>query len=196
MIDIPKTLRSEVKRLRPKHSEEYLLEMYQKPHNHFLFGRDHHLRVDVTTTIAKNTVVVHGLKSGADLSCGSGHIIKNITLDEIYLGDFAPGYELVGPIEETVSQIPEVDIFICSETLEHLDDPFSVLVDIRKKSKSIILSTPIDAFGDPNPEHYWSWSRAGVEWLMAEAGWKIDSFTMLDTTTFGAMYKFGIWSFL
>ena len=186
----------EIIRVRERHSEEYLHEMYVVPHNHSRFGRDHHLRVEIATMIGKNISKLCDFKTGADLSCGNGHILKSMDLEKIYLGDFAPGYEMCGPIEKTIDLIPNVDIFICSETLEHLDNPLEVLSKIRDKSKSLVLSTPIDAHGDPNPEHYWVWSRNGVEWIMSEAGWKMDSFTLLDTTVFGAIYKFGIWSCL
>ena len=88
------------------------------------------------------------------------------------LGDFAPGYELTGMIEETVHRVAHVNLFICCETIEHLDDPDAVLKQIRDRADALVLSTPIGETTPENPEHYWGWDQDGVRELLAGAGWE------------------------
>lgn len=182
-----------IKRLRPKWSDEELAKIYSKPHDHFRFGRGHDMRVKVTIEILKDMSKLINAKTGGDLSCGNGAILNSIKLQEKYLGDYAPKYEFEGPLEKTILEMPNVDIYVCSETLEHLDDPNHALKLIRQKSKSLVLSTPIEQWEDTNTEHYWAYDREGVEELLKNSGWKPNVFLFLDTQVFGEPYKYGIW---
>jgi hypothetical protein len=176
-------------RLRPAHDVHTLTKLYAKPHNHTQW-LDHQVRVAVTAQFAH--VLADRPDSAADLSCGDGTILNSIPAGAKYFGDFAPGYDLAGPIEDTIGQIPTVDLFICCETLEHVDDPDMVLKLVRGKARTLVLSTPVDAFGDTNPEHYWAWSRAGVESMLTAAGFESVVYCALDFRP-GAEYQFGIW---
>lgn len=180
-------------RVRPVHSAEELSQIYAKPHNHFSCI-DHRVRVAMTMVVAQT--VDAGATSGADLSCGDGTILRNLNLGERYFGDFAPGYPIHGPIEQTLDRIPEVDIYVCTETLEHLDDPDTVLKRLRSKTKALVISTPVDNWDDNNLEHYWAWSRQDVEDMLVSAGFRVVVFTGLDLRPAGGYYCFGIWSCL
>lgn len=169
-------------------------EMYPSPHDHRMYGDGHHLRVETTIVLGKWMVEHMQARSAADLSCGNAAIAKALPVQYRYLGDYAPGYAHQGPIEETIDEIPKVDMFICSETIEHLDDPRLVLEAIRKKSRSLLLSTPIDAWDDSNPEHLWAWSREDVENLLADAGWTPWMFMSVDSTVNDNAYNYGIWA--
>lgn len=182
-----------IKRLRRTHSKEFLLELYKTPHDHRIYGRGHGLRVEITKIVALDIAREVSASSVADLSCGNGEIAKSLCFTNTFLGDFAEGYHFVGPIENTILGIPEVDVYICSETLEHLDCPEEVLGLIRKKAKSLVLTTPIGAWNDTNKEHYWAWDREGVETLLKDSGWSIETFAMLDSTVFGEPYVYGMW---
>ncbi len=153
-------------RLRPAHTPERLAELYRKPHDHRKW-EDHKLRVDVTIQVCR-----YLFKGGsvADLSCGDGTIASALNASETFLGDFAPGYGIHGPIEQTLDQIPKVDLFVCCETLEHLDDPYAVLRKIRDKCHSLVLSTPVGETTDENPEHYWGRDTDGVYELLQWSG--------------------------
>jgi hypothetical protein len=158
-------------------SPEELAEMYAEPHDHRRYGYGHGLRVAMTIELGK--WFASGCESIADLSCGNAQIALDIveslaepeSVMRWYLGDFAPGYDYEGPIEETILQIPTVEVFICSETIEHLDDPDSVLRQIRKRAVKLILSTPIGETGTDNREHIWGWDQKGVRKMLADAGW-------------------------
>ncbi len=178
-----------IKRLRPKYTEKELKQIYAKPHDHTNW-HDHLIRVDVTIQIAK-WMTTYGVNSVADLSCGNAAIANSLEIADTYLGDFAPGYYYCGPIETTVNLIPNVDLFICSETLEHVDNPLEVLKAIRKKTKYLVLSTPEAAFDDTNPEHYWAWDSDGIKELLQEAGFEAVVFNSLKINDY--TYDYQIW---
>lgn len=177
-------------RLRPAHTPEQLAEIYAKPHQHTAW-LDHKVRVAVTAQFAH--ALVGKVGTGADLSCGDGTILSSLDVGERFFGDFAPGYSLTGPVDETIEQIPPVDLFVSTETLEHLDDPDQTLKLIRGKASTLILSTPVDAFQDSNLEHYWAWSRAGVETMLADAGFTVVAYCEVDFRPSGGDYSFGVW---
>lgn len=182
-----------IKKLREFHSDAVLAKIYSEPHNHEIYGRGHGIRVNTTVQLAKDMAYQTNAQSVADLSCGNGAIAKALNISTTILGDFASGYQYVGPLEKNILNIDNVDLYICSESIEHVEDPGLVLNLIRKKSKTLVLSTPIDAWQDSNAEHYWAWSREDVETLMKSAGWTPDIFIMLDTTLFNEPYIYGMW---
>ena len=180
-----------IKRLRPKYTEEQLKEVYNHPHDHRNWT-DHLIRVSQTAEMVRWICMDEAVKTGADLSCGNAHIAnQQDPRIRWYLGDFAPGYEFTGPIEQTIHQIPGVDIFLLSETLEHLDDPGKVLWEIRQKARFIVLSTPDDAGDDNNPEHYWSWSVDDVEGMLKDVGF--EPFVLNQLKLYDYYYDFQIW---
>lgn len=177
-------------RLRPAYEPDTLGKYYATPHRHF-GNADHRLRVAVTIQLAK---AVGAVDSVADLACGDSAIASAVMAPRRVLGDFAPGYPICGPIEETIHRIDPVDLFICTETIEHLDDPDTVLKAIRNKTTHLILSTPVGCFHDNNPEHYWAYDREAVEAMLAEAGFKTEVYASVDFTGYGPdHYEFGVW---
>jgi hypothetical protein len=170
-----------IKRLRPKYSDEELSRIYRDGYEEQAKlaalgespeAKDHDLRIEATLKVGQAFSV--GCLSGADLSAGHGDVLRSLDLEVKIFGDaFYDGYDYLGPIEETVEQIPEVDLFILTETLEHLDDPISVLRKIRQKSGKLLLSTPLTPYNwaDGNLEHYWSWDKGDVASMFALTGW-------------------------
>lgn len=176
-------------RLRPVHSPEHLRALYPQPHDHRKYGRGHGERVEETIRLGK---LLPDLKSVADLSCGNAEIARAMHPEPV-LGDLAAGYALQGPIEETLALIPPVDLFVCCETLEHLDDPDAVLKEIRKKARFLLVSTPIDNFEDTNDEHYWAWNRLSVEFMLLRSGFAVKHSSEVDARVYGEVYCYGIW---
>lgn len=166
------------KRLRPMPSAAELAELYATPHDHTRWA-DHLLRVDVTVQVG--CWMIHRTRPViADLSTGDGAIPRGIAEEaapeaQLILGDYAPGYEYTGPIERTVEELADdsANLFVCSETLEHLDNPDAVLARIRAKAHRLLVSTPIGET-DPadNPEHVWGWDTEAVCAMLAAAGWR------------------------
>ena len=182
------------KRLRPMPTATELAELYAKPHDH-LRWEDHVFRVDVTSALAHHLLPKGG--TVADLSCGNALIARRLEASHsarLILGDFAPGYEHTGPIEQTIGLIPRVNLFICSETIEHLDDPDAVLRRIRAKTDRLILSTPDGEDDDLNPEHVWGFDSEAVEKMLRDAGFIPETRTIVDLRPAGGTYAFQIWT--
>lgn len=155
-------------RLRPAYSAPELAALYAVPHAHKRWP-DHRLRVAETIRLARELGVPDVV---ADLSCGDAKIGRALAPATLILGDFAPGYELCGPLEQTLEAIPHVGLFICSETIEHLDDPDAALTAIRAKADALVLSTPLSETTGRNREHYWGWDTEGVGEMLSAAGWE------------------------
>lgn len=172
-------------RLRPKYSEDDLAAIYEKPHQHNRWA-DHIFRVQMTIAMTK---YFGDVQSVADLSAGDATIINAVNAERKYIGDFAPAYEFVGPIEKTIHEIPNVDLFICSETVEHLDNPDEVLKMINKKTKHLILTTPDGEQDDGNPEHYWGWDSEGVRQMLESSGFAPKGFANFRILDLGYMYQ-------
>jgi hypothetical protein len=179
------------RRLRPAYTDAELATIYATPHDHRKHF-DHLLRVDVTIQVG-NWLAGEGVGRAADLSCGNGMVLQHIRARQKFYGDFAPRYPLVGPLEQTLDQIPDVDLFVCSETLEHLDDPDTVLKRLRDKTRMLLLSTPDGEDDDFNPEHYWGWDADEVRGMLVAAGFNPVVHTTVDLRPAGYVYSFQIW---
>jgi len=183
------------RRLRDMPTREQLDQLYATPHQHAAWG-DHRIRVDVTAALAGH--LFSGGHTIADLSCGDAAIARRVAArhgGNLILGDYAPGYEYTGPIEKTIRFLRwrQAHLFICSETIEHLDDPDAVLKLIRDKAEHLILSTPDGEDNDHNPEHVWAWDAEAVEQMLKVAGFQPVVHTTLDLRPAGFTYSYQIW---
>jgi hypothetical protein len=153
-------------------------------------------RIDITYAIASWLLPPTGAWV-ADLSCGDGTIVNRLVKHygaQATLGDIAPGRPITGPIEETIELLDRVyDLFICSETIEHLNDPDTVLKQIRLKTHWLVLSTPVGNTDPDNPEHLWAWDREDVDVMLRRAGFGTLVYTSLDLRLSGYPYNWGIW---
>lgn len=180
-----------IKRLRPAMSTVETAQAYAHLHNHRLYGRGHAERVAKMIEFGQSRL----WKNAADLSCGNAAVMNSLTVyGESYLGDLSPGYPITGPVEQTIDEIPNVELFISGETLEHLNMPALMLEQAAEKAQWLLLSTPIDAWDDTNREHYWAWDRDGVEVMLTDAGWLCHhQYAEVDSTAYGEPYRYGIW---
>lgn len=159
-------------RCRPKYTTAELKDIYCRHWEMQHDWEDHRRRIDVTRVVAQDLLCTYDIYSAADLSCGDGLWAREFPHLEWQLGDFAPGYQQRGPIEQTIYQISPVDLFFLCETIEHLDDPDFVVKEIRKKTKYLILSTPKSYQWDENPEHYWAWDDEAIGMILGDAGFR------------------------
>lgn len=181
-------------RLRPAPNEMEMMLLYPRPHVHTRWA-DHIIRVDETTRMAAQ-LLPHG-GTVADLSCGDATIAHSLEASHgarLILGDYAPGYPIQGRIEETVFHVEHADLWVLSETLEHLDDPERVLGLIRERADRLVLSTPDGEPGGikPNAEHIWSWSCHDVAEMLERTGWTAQLHKVLEHPA-GGIYSFGLW---
>lgn len=102
------------------------------------------------------------------------------------------GYDDYGPVEETLYRMPHTDLLVCSETLEHLDDPEAFLTAARRRSSRLLVTTPEgETDPDQNPEHYWGWDSAGVQTLLIACGWRPYAHQLFRPTS--GPYTFQMW---
>lgn len=174
-------------RLRPAYPAEKLADLYGQRYDHTRW-HDHIVRVGVTVELVRK--LCPAPVSVADLSCGDGAIARELAAPTTILGDLTPGHYLCGPIEETVGLLPaRVDLFILSETLEHLDDPDLVLRRIRAMARTLALSTPDGEITAANPEHYWGWTADDVKDMLCTAGWTPTIYEDLHVAATGTRYQ-------
>jgi hypothetical protein len=101
---------------------------------------------------------------------------------------------VIGPIEETIQTIPNVDLLVCAETIEHLDDPDRFLKTAHDRVNGLVLSTPVGSWNDPTPGHYWAWDREAVEDMLAQAGFHPVTYLELGWSDKRELpHTFGIW---
>lgn len=155
-------------RLRPAHDPATLAAIYAAPHDHRAWGYGHDIRVTQTIALAQWLAAYIHARSAADLSCGNGAILDAVDVHEKHYGDLAT----TGPIEDAIETVPSVDLFICSETFEHLDDPDQVAAAIAGNARALIATTPLGETSDGNPEHYWGWDHDGFGTMLTDAGWQ------------------------
>ncbi len=186
------------RRLRPKYTDEQLSKLYPVPHTHVKW-EDHKVRVAMTIALGKFAKVPNINGNVVDLSCGDGAIaieLAHYFSAMPWLGDFAKdrAYQFAGPLEKTLDQLPVfADLFICSETIEHLDEPDNALRKIRGKAGQLLLSTPIGETGTDNPEHYWGWDCEAVGAMLEDTGWKPVMATNLLFNDKQFSYNYQIW---
>lgn len=179
-----------IRQLRPFYTPEELARVYDHVYDHTRWS-DHVERVRKTTEILDAFALETGATSVADLSCGDGAIVLNSThpWEAVTLGD----YVTTGPIEEALVDLPHVDMFVLSETLEHVEEPGNLLAAIRVVADNLVLTTPHGETTDENPEHYWGWDHEGIAELAGAAGWRAHSFQLFTPQI--DYYTFQMWTF-
>jgi len=147
----------------------------------------------------------------ADLSCGDGAILSGLddSLEQVFLGDLigARGDYLLnprvrvlpaGPLPDSLENLPTpVDLYVCSETLEHLDDPDTFLTRLRGHALYLFISTPVDETAESgNLEHYWGWGTADIATLLNGCGWlPLEMEVLVPETTrhLSNPYRYQLW---
>lgn len=184
-----------IRRLRPAYPPEELHTVYAKQYDHTRWD-DHIQRVQATIDFIHAFTITRSRRVVADLSCGDAAIVHG--LDGVacaILGDYVdnPAYAFTGRIEETIKLLGYVDLFVLSETLEHIDDPYALLCDIRQHAAHLVLTTPHDEQDSGNPEHYWGWDDVGVLDLLEQSGWKPRHHLLFTPTGPSAYYTYQLW---
>lgn len=156
------------------------MQTYPSGYHHTVWP-DHVERVAASVQFINTSVAESGLivDSIADLSCGDGTIPRELSVlmqpDRLILGDInsQEGLQVIGPLPETLEELtPPVDLYVCSETIEHMDDPDFLLQQLRLKSRYLFLSTPVsEPLHYGNTEHYWSWSVDDMSQMLIDADW-------------------------
>jgi 2-polyprenyl-3-methyl-5-hydroxy-6-metoxy-1,4-benzoquinol methylase len=190
------------RQLRPFWSDEELPTIYPAMYDHTRWD-DHKVRVARTVEIVTDWWDQSAWYDGIDLTCGDGAILRALQANGVvlkaYYGDlvFADHLDIIGKVENTMPSETypmdsdrRWDLYICSETLEHVRDPDELLRMSRKLAHHAVFSTPIDETdAHANPEHYWSWSVEDIHAMLVAAGWTPEVHKVLPLP----YYNFQIW---
>jgi SAM-dependent methyltransferase len=95
--------------------------------------------------------------------------------------------ELEGTAEELPVPDGSFELVLCTQTLEHADDPAGVVRELRRviaPGGRVLVSTHGVQVYHPNPDDLWRWTHAGLERLFRENGdWTAVTVTPASGTT-------------
>lgn len=132
---------------------------------------DHFIQDRILRKIRLNSIlkILNKLPSGTilDMGCMDDYLLKRLPSKFDYVGyDENPLCNNSKIIKDRVENIPKnkkFDIILCTEVLEHLDDPVEAMRNLKKLSNRFILvSVPNEPFFSlarlfvPAKEHLWT----------------------------------------
>lgn len=181
-----------MRKLRRFYDEVTLRKIYAERYNSSQW-HEHMRRVAFTRSIIQQLISEHGLTTMADLSCGDTEVTRTLTgLTHRHLRDFTDyGEDILSLLSGVMNS---VDLFVCTETIEHLEAPWTVIERIREKAKWLVLSCPNDerSVGEGNWEHYWSFTQNDVLDILTQAGFTETKYHGLWEP--GWAYDYQIWT--
>ena len=87
-----------------------------------------------------------------------------------------PAADLVGPVEKLPVADGAFDLVLCTQVLEHCDDPAQAVRELRRVTAPggrVLASTHGVQVYHPSPQDYWRWTCAGLRRLFNEgAEWE------------------------
>jgi SAM-dependent methyltransferase len=112
-----------------------------------------------------------GGKRVLDVGCGLKPYYPFFTRAAEYVGvDVVeiPSADIVGPIEALPIDDDSFDIVLCTQVLEHADDPAAAVRELHRVTKPggrVLASTHGVMVFHPNPNDYWRWTHTGLRRL-------------------------------
>jgi len=86
-----------------------------------------------------------------------------------------PAAELIGPVEALPVDDASFDVVLCTQVLEHCDDPAQAVRELRRVARPggrVLASTHGVQVYHPSPSDYWRWTHEGLHRLFTtEAQW-------------------------
>lgn len=86
-----------------------------------------------------------------------------------------PAADLVGPVESLPVEDASFDLVLCTQVLEHCDEPAAAVRELRRVTAPggrVLASTHGVQVYHPSPEDLWRWTHAGLARLFErEADW-------------------------
>ena len=84
-----------------------------------------------------------------------------------------PAAELRGAVEALPVDDGSFDLVLCTQVLEHCDDPAQAVRELRRVTAPggrVLASTHGTQVYHPSPQDYWRWTHAGLRRLFEENG--------------------------
>ncbi|GIU93842.1 MAG: hypothetical protein KatS3mg012_0299 [Gaiellaceae bacterium] len=98
-----------------------------------------------------------------------------------------PHADLRGSVEELPAADGSFDVVLCTQVLEHCDDPRRAVSELRRVTAPggrVLATTHGVMVYHPSPADYWRWTHAGLEKLFTEsASWASVKVTPASGTT-------------
>jgi len=85
----------------------------------------------------------------------------------------SPSADLVGTVEALPVDDDSFDIVLCTQVLEHVDDPAVAVRELHRVTKPgarVLASTHGVQVFHPNPNDYWRWTHTGLARLFEQNG--------------------------
>jgi SAM-dependent methyltransferase len=82
-----------------------------------------------------------------------------------------PAAELLGSVEALPVEDASFDVVLCTQVLEHCDDPAQAVRELRRVTRPggrVLASTHGVQVYHPSPVDYWRWTHEGLRRLFAE----------------------------
>ena len=79
-----------------------------------------------------------------------------------------PAAELLGPVEALPVEDASFDVVLCTQVLEHCDDPAQAVRELRRVTRPggrVLASTHGVQVYHPSPSDYWRWTHEGLRRL-------------------------------
>ncbi len=84
-----------------------------------------------------------------------------------------PAAELLGPVEALPVEDASFDVVLCTQVLEHSDDPAQAVRELRRVTRAggrVLASTHGVQVYHPSPVDYWRWTHEGLRRLFDQNG--------------------------
>jgi 2-polyprenyl-3-methyl-5-hydroxy-6-metoxy-1,4-benzoquinol methylase len=123
-----------------------------------------------------------------DLGCGDGgllSLLSRLPFTNVLGFDFQPSNK-EGWLERNVNaqamnfvddfhKVPDADVYVMTEVLEHLTDPHAMVRNIRRHPQTqLVASSPWTEHSTSHDAcHAWAWDEEGYKQLMWQAGFKV-----------------------
>jgi SAM-dependent methyltransferase len=93
--------------------------------------------------------------------------------DEFLGVDISPGADLQGTVESLPVEDASFDVVLCTQVLEHCDDPAAAVRELRRVTRpgGRVLASTHGVFPyHPAPQDLWRWTHTGLDRLFRENG--------------------------
>jgi SAM-dependent methyltransferase len=131
------------------------------------------LQQDIASLISEVRGPGRALDVGAD-KCPYRTLLEERGF-EVRTIDVTPdsGADFTGTVERTGLEDASFDLVLCTQVLEHCDDPWQGIREIRRILKPgghAVLSVPHVWFYHPHPKDHWRFTQEGLVHLCTQAG--------------------------
>jgi SAM-dependent methyltransferase len=142
----------------------------------------HEERTVMTEAMIREVVGSHvSIGSLVDLGCGDGDLLRRLEYLGIRTFGITAGvanveqarlHGLDVTLGDILGPLPDADLTVMTEVLEHLVDPHGMLARIN--SPYLVVSSPSAETDEWHYEHHaWAWDMDGYFELVAGAGWRV-----------------------